>query len=98
MQKFAIFLTFTFLIFSSAVHAKMVSGKVKSVDHSTRKVSIATFDPVSGHDQTLDVWLESFAAFTGVKSLEEVKPGDEVWVEAKEDSEGNLRARTMTKT
>lgn len=92
------FLTLAFLLFSSVANAKMISGKISAVDSATRKISIATTDPVSGQEQTLNVWVNADAKMSGLTSFVEMNAGDMIWVDATEDSEGNLRVTTLTKS
>ena len=97
VKHFAIFIGM-FLIVTSLAQAKMISGQVSGVDSGTRKVSVSTVDPATGQSSTSDIWLNPDATYSGVASLDEIKSGDQIWMEAEEDSEGNLRATKVTKS
>lgn len=81
--------------FQGTGFAKLVSGKVAAVDETTSKLSVTTTD-AAGAEQTADIWVKSDATLSGVKALNELKAGDEVWVEAEEE-EGNWKASKITK-
>ncbi len=86
-----------FLFFARPVFAKMVNGKVVSVDAATRKLTLNVTDAVSGKDTSTDLWLDADAALTGITAVSDLKAGDGVWVETDQDSEGNWRIHKMTR-
>ena len=90
--SFALVLTAFF--FSGSAFAKMLNGKVASVDTQTRKVTLEILDPATGSSSQSEVWLNEGAPSA---QISEIKSGDTVWVEAEEDSEGNLRASQLKK-
>ena len=94
MLKRVVFLWLAVLVLASSADAKMISGKISSVDPGTRKISLATADPATGQAKHSDVWVNADAGGT----LSELKPGDQIWVEADEDPEGNLRATKVAKS
>ena len=85
------------LLLGGTAQAKMISGKLTGVDPTTRKITLSTIDASSGQSSNSEIWTYSNATFSGVASLSELRSGDTVWVEAEQDSEGNLRASQITK-
>ncbi len=84
-------------IFSGNAFAKMLNGKVVSTDASTRKLTLSMMDAVSGETVNADIWVNADAGLQGFGALTDLKKGDNVWVEAESDSEGNLRAAKISK-
>ncbi len=84
-------------IFQATALAKLVSGKVTAADPGSNKLSITMMNAGTGGDEKADIWVNSDASFSGVNSLGELKPGDEVWVEAEADAQGNWKASKLTK-
>jgi hypothetical protein len=67
--------------------AKLVSGKVDSVDGTGNKLTITSTNVSTGAEEKSDIWVKSDATFSGVQALNELKNGDEVWVEADQNGE-----------
>ena len=87
----------TALLLCGSAAAKMVNGKVSSIDLQTKRLTLQTTDAVTGQASESEMWIHDEAAFRGAASLADLKPGDTVWVEADEDPEGNWEARQVTK-
>jgi hypothetical protein len=83
--------------FSYPAWAKMISGKISASDSSTRKITISTAD-ASGRSTSVDVWVDTNASLSGIQSVGELKAGQQIWAEASEDAEGNLRASSLSKS
>jgi hypothetical protein len=84
------------LLFSSPVFAKMMNGKISAVDSGTRKLTLQTTDVATGSVSESEMWINGDAVIES-GSLETLKPGDTIWVEAEQDPEGNLKVSKVTK-
>ena len=54
------------VIFSANGTAKMVSGKVESVDSATKKLVVQGVDAASGKTVNSEMWVKSGATLSGV--------------------------------
>lgn len=88
---------FVFTFFSSVGSAALFSGKVSSVDSDTKMLTLEVTNVKTGEISLTEMWVNEDAAFDGFPSLDDVKKGDSVWVEAEQDSEGNWKAGKVAK-
>lgn len=85
------------VLFLGTGFAKEISGKVASVDGATGKLTIAIAE-AGGAEAQKDVWVNADAAFSGVAALNELKAGDQVSIEAEEETgTGNWKASKISK-
>ena len=75
-----------FVAFQGTASAKLVLGKVESVDATAKTLSVNTPDATTGTEKKVSISIPETATFSGVSSLDQIKSGDEVWVEAEEDA------------
>ena len=75
-----------FFMLQGTADAKLVSGKVDSVDVAAKTITISSTDSATGAESKNTVSISDSATYTGVASLDQVQVGDEVWVEAEEDA------------
>ena len=74
-----------FVVFQGTADAKVVLGKVDSIDATAKTLSVSTTDPATGAEEKVSISVPSTATFSGVTSLDELKAGDAVEVEAEQD-------------
>ncbi len=65
--------------------AEWFDGEVGKVDLKARTVTISEVDPITDAEETNEIIIGDATTFSGVKSLEELKSGDDVTIEAKYD-------------
>lgn len=81
----AMIFTIGFCALQATAEAKLVTGKVESVDVTGKTISINAADPATGTESKATVSVDDAATYTGVTSLDQIKAGDDIWVEAEED-------------
>ena len=98
MNTVRYYLVFLLVFLGAGLNAQaaMISGKVEAYDESTRKVTLSSEDPVSGKSVKTEVWMDSNAKIEQF-SPSGIQPGERVWIDAETDSEGNLRAGSISK-
>lgn len=69
----------------SVCSAEWFDGEVGKVDLKAKTVTISEVDPITNTEETNEIVVDDATTFSGVKSLGELKPGDEVTIEAKYD-------------
>ena len=87
-----------FLVFQGSASAKMVSGKLLGVDTTAKSLSLNTIDPATGSEKKVDVMVSGSTTYSGmgIKAIEDLKAGQEVWVDAEEDiATGNWKATSV---
>lgn len=85
MLTIVVVLFVAFVMVQGIASAKMVVGKVKSVDNTAKSISVANTDPMTGAETVVTVEVPADASLSGVASLAELKEGADVWVDANED-------------
>ena len=76
----------TLMICQGAAYAQLVNGKVVSADPAAKSLTISRTNAETGASEDVVIWTNEQTAFSGTASLEELKAGDEVWVDAEEDA------------
>ncbi|OGW86399.1 MAG: hypothetical protein A3C35_05560 [Omnitrophica bacterium RIFCSPHIGHO2_02_FULL_46_11] len=86
MKKLAIaVLVVFFAVSQGTAHADMVKGNVASIDNAAKSLTINRVNATTGAEEQVAISVTDTTAFSGTASLEELKAGDEVWVDATED-------------
>ena len=65
--------------------AEWFDGEVGKIDLKAKTVTVSEVDPITDTEETNEIIIGEATTFSGVKSLEELKPGDDVTIEAKYD-------------
>ena len=77
------FLFSALIVFQGVASAKVISGKIDTIDAAANKLSVT--DPTAG---PVDILVSATTTYTGVTSLADLKAGQEVSVEASEGAAG----------
>lgn len=77
------------------VFAEMIQGIVDSVDKAGSSLTLLRTDPATGAQEKRIVSIAKDAKFKGMKSLDELRPGNSVKVEATATAEGLLEAKSI---
>ena len=85
-QILAVVILTAAVVLSRIAFADTVSGKVASVDSAANTLTVSQADPATGAEQQVTVSVKAETAFEGVKSLADLKAGEEVMVEASQDA------------
>lgn len=86
MKKLVIALMFATLVLQGVANAKLVGGKVVSIDAAASTVTISQTNPETGVNENVTVWANDKTAYAGVDSLSGLSADEEVWVDAEEDA------------
>ena len=86
MQLVLAVLLATFVLYQGAAYANTVLGKVVSADAVANTLTLSQKDAVTGADTNVVVSVKATTTYSGVSALADLKAGDEVSVEAKEDA------------
>ena len=99
LKLFLIALIGGMLLFQLNVFADALEGRIVLVNASAQSVSIQRSNPVTGLAETLSVSAPK-AKFKGkVKTLADLRPGDQVKVDARKDeASGNWEAKSIEKS
>ena len=65
--------------------AEWFDGEVGKVDLKAKTVTVSEVDPITDTEEANEIVINEVTTFSGVKSLEELKSGDDVTIEAKYD-------------
>ena len=65
--------------------AEWFEGEVGKVDLQAKTVTVSEVDPITDTEESNEIVVDDATVFSGVKSLKELKSGDDVTVEAKYD-------------
>ena len=76
----------TLVAFQGIASAKTVSGKVAGIDAAAGTLSVNVADPATGSEEKADIAVNAATAYTGIAALADLKEGQEVAVEASEDT------------
>ncbi|MBI4358554.1 MAG: hypothetical protein HY584_04575 [Candidatus Omnitrophica bacterium] len=75
--------------------AEMIQGTIASLDLAASMLTITRISPSTGAEESLEVALSPEVTLKGLGSLEELKTGDEVTVEASQDESGKFQATAI---
>ena len=73
------------VVFMPSADARLINGKIVAVDASANTMTLDHLDPVTGAEKQMIFKVQPDAKFSGVKSLADLKAGQQVWVDAKQD-------------
>ncbi|GEM_PF-3623647 len=91
MKKFFPVVIVMLLAFQGIANAKEIKGTVTAIDSANSKISISYASP-EGVKTQAEVSVKPETVFTGLSSLNELKGGEEVTIDASEDASGALNA------
>lgn len=81
-----------------AAMADTIQGKVVEVNASANSITISRSNPATGSEEQINIATKAETAWAGIKSLSELKAGDEVTVEAMQDAtSGSWEAESIEK-
>mgnify|MGYP001769416536 CR=1 FL=1 len=69
----------------SPCFAEWFDGEVEKMDLEAKTVTVSEIDPITDTEETNEIVIEAATTFSGVNSLEELAPGDDVTIEARYD-------------
>ena len=98
MKKLIAFLLIALVAFTGTGFAKLVSGKLETVDAASNSLSISSMNPATGAEEKVQIKVKPETVFTGAASLADLKAGDKVWVEASQNAETQAWEATSVKT
>lgn len=80
------------------IFAEVIEGKVVLTDAATQNISIKQEHPLAGKPDPVYLSITSETQFTGINDFSQLKPGDQVRVEAMQrNASGNLQAVAIEK-
>ena len=87
-----------FVLGQGIAMADMIQGKVVEVNASSNSLTISRSNPATGSEEKLSIAVEAETALAGIKSISELKAGDEVKVMAEKDAaSGSWEAESIEK-
>ena len=84
-NKFILGIVILLLLPLNVCSAEWFDGEVGKIDLKAKTVTVSEVDPITDTEETNEIIIGEATTFSGVKSLEELKPGDDVTIEAKYD-------------
>lgn len=85
-----------FVMVEATLYAETITGEVAAIDQVTHSISIRHVDLTTGNPQEEKFYVVDNAKFKGVHSLSDLKTGDMVKVEVKENKDsGVLEAKKI---
>lgn len=96
--KFGVSLFVLLAAFHALAFGEMFRGTIASIDPVSSLLTLSHADPATGIGHEVKISVSESTQFKGIGALEELKPGDAVKVEAKENKEtGLLEAKKIEK-
>lgn len=74
-----------FLLPAGVCCAEWIDGEVEKIDPKTGIMVLSEVDPITNAEETDEIVIQPSTTFSGVKSLKELRAGDDVTVEAQYD-------------
>ena len=74
------------VVFQGTAFAGLVHGTVASIDSAAKSVSVNRTNPATGATEKVDIAIGAETTFSGVASMDELKAGDDIWVDAQQDA------------
>ena len=85
-MKTNIFFLVIFLLFPAAFcAAEWFDGDIEKIDLKTQELTVTEVDPITEVEEAEVISILPATTFSGVTGLKDIRPGDEVSVEAKYD-------------
>ncbi|MBI1977851.1 MAG: hypothetical protein HYS55_03770 [Candidatus Omnitrophica bacterium] len=82
-------------LFQATAMAEMIQGKIANLDLQANILTISRLSPATGVMEDLKISLTPAVELSGLNSLGELKPGDEVKVEVEKDEAGAFQAKAI---
>lgn len=82
------------LIFQATASAETLQGQIISVDSTAHSLTLSRLDPATGSEEEVTISVPDKAKLKGIGSLSELKPGDQVKVDASGSGE-NMEAKSL---
>ena len=87
MKTSKIFVLFLILILplGAALRAEWFDGDVQKIDVKAKTLTISEIDPITDTEEKKEILVDQATVFSGVTSLKDIHPNDDVTIEAQYD-------------